>query len=261
MLKLVANLTFLFNELDFMERFEAASKAGFKYVEFMFPYDFDQDEIKKQLEAHNLKLVLFNLPAGDWAEGDRGIAVDPARKGQFRNAVYKAIASANKFDVRQVNCLVGLAPEAGGREEFWENLIDNTCFASDELRKENINLLLEPINHHDIPGFFLNTTTEVIKLIEEVNRPNIFLQYDVYHADRENEDHSFILKNYITQIGHIQIADNPGRNQPGTGKITFEAIFNDISASNYQGYVAMEYKPDPDTVTSLKWIANYGLAL
>ena len=261
MLKLVANLKFLFNELDFMERFEAASKAGFKYVEFMFPYDYNQNEIKKQIESYNLKLVLFNLPAGDWAAGDRGIAVDPARKEQFKDAVHQAIESANKFDVKQVNCLVGLAPDTEDRDKLWENLTDNTYFACKELRKNNINLLLEPINHYDIPGFFLNTTTDVVKLIEEVNQPNLLLQYDVYHADRENEDHRYVLRSHIEQIGHIQIADNPGRNQPGTGKIDFETIFSDIQTSSYQGYVAMEYKPDPDTNTSLEWIANYGLEL
>ncbi len=260
MLKLAANLTFLFTELPFMDRFDAARKAGFNYVEFMFPYEFDQEEISRQLEKNNLKLILFNLPAGNWAEGDRGIAVDPARKDEFRKGVKAAIDSVQRFGVNQVNCLVGKAPEKISHDMLKQNLIDNLNYAAEELNKHNAKLLIEPINRYDIPGFYLNTTEQVINLISEINHSNVYLQYDIYHAEREKENHIAILKNHMDKIAHIQIADNPGRNQPGTGEIDYKSIFKELE-QNYNGFVAMEYKPDPDTETSLEWVSKYGYKL
>lgn len=261
MFKFAANLTFLFTEFDFLERFSAAQKAGFKYVEFMFPYEFDQAEISKQLDRHNLKMVLFNIPAGDWAGGDRGIAVDPARKNEFRDGVKEAISSAQRFNVKQVNCLVGNTNESESADALWNNLVDNIRFAADELKAHGVNLLIEPINHHDMPGFYLNTTDQVMKLISEVKKDNVYLQYDVYHAEREKEDHLAILKDKLHKVGHIQIADNPGRNQPGTGVIDYTSLFKTIAESNYNGYIAMEYKPDPNTEASLEWVAKFGYKL
>ena len=258
-----ANLNFLFNEVPFMERFSTAAQAGFKNVEFMFPYDYDQNEIKKQLEQNNLKLILFNLPAGNWNEGDRGIATDPARKDEFKDGVAKAIEAAKLFGVNKVNCLVGKV--AGDYDyqdnEIMGNLLDNISFAADEFQKVGLDLLIEPINHFDMPGFYLNTTDQVIEIINQLNKPNIYLQYDIYHAEREGEDHHQLIEKYISNIGHVQVADNPGRNQPGTGVVKIKDLFEKLWALGYKDYIGLEYKPTGDTVQSLSWVKTNGYQL
>ncbi|KUO66330.1 MAG: hydroxypyruvate isomerase [Gracilibacter sp. BRH_c7a] len=256
-----ANLNFLFNEVPFMERFSAAAKAGFKNVEFMFPYDFNQNEVKKQLQENNLKLVLFNLPAGNWGEGDRGTAADPARKEEFKNGVAEAIAAAKLFGVNRVNCLVGKVSGDYADTEIMANLLDNLSFAADEFQKVGLDLLIEPINHFDIPGFYLNTTEQVIEIINKLNKPNIFLQYDIYHAEREGEDHNQVIEKYVEKIAHVQVADNPGRNQPGTGVIAVKDLFGKLIEVGYKGYIGFEYKPTGETVESLNWVATYGYEL
>ncbi|NLI91923.1 MAG: hydroxypyruvate isomerase family protein [Peptococcaceae bacterium] len=256
-----ANLNFLFNEVPFMERFSAAAKAGFKNVEFMFPYDFDQNEIKKQLEQNGLKIVLFNLPAGNWSEGDRGIAADPARKAEFKLGVGKAIEAAKFLDVNRVNCLAGKVNGEYEREAIMENLLDNLGYAADEFQKAGLDLMIEPINHFDIPGFYLNTTDQVMEIIKKLGRTNIYLQYDIYHAEREGENHELILQSCFANIGHIQIADNPGRNEPGTGIIKVKFLFDTLDKMGYKGYIGMEYKPSASTVDSLQWVKQMGYSL
>jgi len=256
-----ANLNFLFNEVPFMERFSAAAKAGFKYVEFMFPYDYDQNEIKQQLEAQGLKLVLFNLPAGDWAGGDRGIAADPSRKKEFKSAAAKAVEAAKFLGVDRVNCLVGKVEGDYPAEVIMENLLDNIRFAAEETGKAGINLLIEPINRYDIPGFYLNTTDQVMDIIALLGKSNVFLQYDIYHAAREGENHDQVIEKYISRTAHIQVADNPGRNQPGTGVVEIKRLFDKITGLGYKGYIGLEYKPTSDTVSSLSWVREYGYEL
>lgn len=255
--QLVANLSFLFMEKPFMERFAAVKEAGLKRVEFMFPYDYDLDEIKAQLKTHNLELVLFNLPAGNWESGERGIAVDPDRQEEFRAGVAKAIEAARQLNVKQVNCLVGKVLPKTSQEDQWCTLVSNIRYAAEQFQPEGIRLLVEPLNHFDAPGFFLNTTQDVLKLISEVNHENIFLQFDVYHAARESEDILKVLHESLAQIGHIQIADNPGRHQPGTGEIDYETIFTTLEKVGYSQAIAMEYVPTPNTFTSLEWIKAF----
>jgi len=255
--QLVANLSFLFLEKPFMERFAAVKEAGLKRVEFMFPYDYDLDEIEAQLKTHNLELVLFNLPAGDWESGERGIAVDPDRQEEFRVGVSKAIEAARKLKVKQVNCLVGKVLPEKTQEDQWCTLVSNIRYAAEQFQPEGIRLLVEPLNHFDAPGFFLNTTQDVLKLISEVNHENIFLQFDVYHAARESEDILKVLHESLAQIGHIQIADNPGRHQPGTGEIDYETFFTAVEKVGYSEAIAMEYVPTPNTLTSLEWIKDF----
>lgn len=256
-----ANLNFLFNEVPFMEKFSAATKAGFKNVEFMFPYDFEQNEIKRQVQENNLKLVLFNLPAGNWNEGDRGIAADPARKEEFKNGVAKAIEAAKLLEVSRINCLVGKVAGNYTDKEIMDNLLDNLGFAADEFQKAGLDLLIEPINHFDIPGFYLNTTEQVVDIINKLNKPNIYLQYDIYHAEREGENHNQVIEKYIAKIAHVQVADNPGRNQPGTGVIAVKDLFAKLLGLGYKGYIGLEYKPTGDTVDSLSWVNKYGYEL
>lgn len=255
--KLVANLSFLFLEKPFMERFAAVKEAGLKRVEFMFPYDYNLDEIEAQLKAHDLELVLFNLPAGNWESGERGIAVDPSRQEEFCAGVAKAIEAARKLRVKQINCLVGKVLPEKTREKQWATLVSNIRYAAEQFQSEGIRLLVEPLNHFDAPGFLLNTTSDVLKLISEVNHENIYLQFDVYHAAREGEDILKVLHESLPKIGHIQIADNPGRHQPGTGKIDYKAFFTALKKAGYSHAVAMEYIPDPDTVISLEWIKDF----
>lgn len=255
----VANLSFLFTEKPFMERFAAAKEAGFDAVEFMFPYDYDLDEIKFKLNSLGLELVLFNLSAGDWENGERGIAINPDRKNEFRAGVARAIEVAQKLGVKQVNCLVGKRSPGTEDSELWSTLVENISYAAEQLQVQGISLMIEPINHYDIPGFFLNTTDQVIKLIDKVNRPNVFLQLDIYHASREEEDLFKILSSSISRIGHVQIADQPGRHQPGSGTIDFQGLLMELKKVGYSKAIALEYVPDPDTETSLEWVKNYNI--
>lgn len=254
---LVANLSFLFTEKPFMERFVAAKAVGFDKVEFMFPYDYDLDEIKLQLDSLGLELFLFNLPAGNWGDGERGIAINPDRKNEFRTGVGKAVEVAQKLGVKQVNCLVGIRSPGTEETELWTTLVENISYAAEQLQEQGIRLMIEPVNHYDIPGFFLNTTDQVIRLIKEVNQSNVFLQWDIYHASRESEDLLKTLSDLIAHIGHVQIADQPGRNQPGTGTIDFQSFFTELKKAGYSKSISLEYVPDPDTEASLEWVKNY----
>ena len=259
--KFSVNLTMLFQEVLFMERFAAAAKAGFKAVEFMFPYDYTIRELQHILAAHGQKIVLFNLPAGNWAAGDRGIAVDPARRGEFLAGVHTAVEYAKALQVPQVNCLVGKrltdVPVADQRRTMVENL----RFAAEALGQAGVKLLVEPLNCRDMPGFTLNTTAQVLEIIEEVGHDNVFLQYDVYHAQRMEGELAGILRTSLPKIAHIQIADNPGRHQPGTGEINYRWLLDDFDNAGYQGYVGLEYIPATDSRSSFEWITEYGYSL
>jgi hydroxypyruvate isomerase len=227
----------------------------------MFPYDYELEQIKARLQKNNLSLVLCNLPAGKWTASDRGTAADPSRKEEFKEGIEKAIAAATFLGVSRMNCLVGLKAANVSDKAARDALKENLFYAATKLAEKNILLLVEPLNHHDMPGFALNSCRQVIDLLGEIDHPNAFLQFDVYHARRENEDLSLLLGKHIEKIGHIQIADCPGRHQPGTGETDFKNLFFDIDRLHYQGYVSLEYIPDPDTLTSLKWFSEYGYPL
>jgi hydroxypyruvate isomerase len=254
--KFAANLTMLFNEVPFLERFERAAKAGFDAVEFLFPYAWSAAEIRSRLEANGLKLVLHNLPAGDWDKGERGIACLPARAGEFREGVAKAVEYASALGVKQVNCLAGKAPEGIGDQVLRETFVGNLRFAAGELKKAGIKLLIEPINTWDIPGFYLCRSVQALALIEEVGSDNLFLQYDIYHAQRMEGELAATLSRHLARIAHVQIADNPGRNEPGTGEINYQFLFAHLDRIGYGGYVGCEYKPAAGTEAGLGWIAS-----
>ena len=256
-----ANLTFLFTEIPFMERFAAAKQAGFDAVEFMFPYDFPQNDIREQLRKTGLQLVLCNLPAGNWAGGDRGTAADPKRKQEFREGVARGLEAARALGFSRMNCLVGLKPEGLSDRESRDILIENIRYAAGALNEADIRLVVEPLNRFDMPGFALNSCAEVLALLEEVGHPNAYLQFDVYHARRENEHVAAILRDHFNRIGHIQIADCPGRHQPGTGETDFKFLLPEIDRMGYSGFVSLEYIPAPDTSTSLQWFSSYGYKL
>lgn len=257
MLKFSANLSMLFTEVPFLERFNQARQFGLTAVEYMEPYAYSPELLRQQLLEHGLTQVLFNLPAGDWAAGDRGMAVNPDRIAEFRTGVEMAAEYALKLGVKQVNCLCGRQVIGCSAADQWRVLIDNIRFAAGLLHKYEVCLLLEPINHYDVPGFIINRPTQAIALIEAAGCENVKLQYDIYHAQREGCDLVKTLNDQFQFINHIQIADNPGRHQPGTGEIDYTNIFKTLSELNYAGYIGLEYVPTPTTAASLSWLQAY----
>ena len=249
-----ANLTMLFTELPFLDRFAAARKAGFKAVEFLFPYAWPAQQIKDLLDANQLQLVLHNLPAGDWDAGERGIACHPNRVQEFREGVTQAIAYATTLGVKQLNCLVGKLPSNASSLEIDQTVIENLRFAASALREHDIALLIEPINTFDIPGFYLSRTQQALDLIEKVGADNLFVQYDIYHMQRMEGEIAATLSKHLSRIRHVQLADNPGRNEPGTGELNYRFLFQHLDAIGYTGWIGCEYKPLGKTEDGLGWI-------
>jgi hydroxypyruvate isomerase len=254
MAKFAANLSMLFTELPFLDRFEAAAKAGFKAVEFLFPYAWTAEEIKQRLDEHGLTLVLHNLPAGDWDAGERGIACHPDRVEEFRAGVVKAVAYAKVLGVGQLNCLAGKAPAGVSDPLLHQTLVDNLKFAANALQAAGLRLLIEPINSFDIPGFYLNFTSQALSILDEVGANNAFVQYDIYHAQRMEGELAATMQKHLARIGHIQLADNPGRNEPGTGEINYPFLFKHLERIGYSGWIGCEYKPATTTQAGLGWL-------
>jgi len=253
--KFAANLTMLFGEMPFLDRFGAAKAAGFSGVEYLFPYDFEKAVLRENLQQYGLTQVLHNLPAGNWAAGERGIAILPDRVDEFRDGVRRAIDYAKALDCRQVNCLAGVAPAGADASELNEVLLKNLRFAADALSREGIRLLIEPINTLDIPGFFLNRTEQAAQIISDVESDNLFIQYDVYHMQVMEGDIARTVQKHLSRIAHVQLADNPGRNEPGTGEINYPFLFRHLDRIGYGGWVGCEYKPRTTTVDGLGWHA------
>ena len=252
--KFSANLTFLFTELPFMDRFEAAANAGFKAVEYMAPYPYAADALQAALKANDLVQALFNLPVGDWDNGERGMACIPGREAEFKNGVATAITYAQALDCKKINCLSGKLPPGVSREAATATLIDNLKYAAAELKGAGIMLVMEPINSYDIPGYFVNRTIEALAILDAVGSDNLFIQYDVYHAQRMEGELGATLTQQRSRIGHIQIADNPGRNEPGTGEINYAWLLKHIDATGYNGWVGCEYTPKTTTAAGLGWM-------
>jgi hydroxypyruvate isomerase len=251
--RFAANLTMLFTEVPFLDRFERAALAGFKAVEFLFPYAHPAEEIRRRLDEHQLTLVLHNLPAGDWDAGERGIACLPDRVDEFRAGVAKALTYAKALGVTQLNCLAGRAPAGVDPAVLNRSLVENLRFAAAALRLADLKLLLEPINTVDIPGFFVSRTVEALAIIDEVGADNLFLQYDLYHAQRMEGELAATLEKHLARIAHVQLADNPGRHEPGTGEINYPFLFAHLDRIGYRGWVGCEYKPATTTEAGLHW--------
>jgi len=255
--KFTANLSMLFTEYDFMTRFERASQAGFAGVEYLSPFDFEANEIADQLRVNGLKQVLFNLPAGDWSAGERGISCLPDRVGEFQDGVGLAIEYARALDCNQLNCLAGIRPDGSTTETVAETLIANLKFAASELGKAGLRLLLEPINDYDIPGFFVNTSAQGLNIINAVAADNVYLQYDIYHMQRMEGELANTIEAELARIGHIQLADNPGRHEPGSGEINYDFLLPFIDRIGYTGWIGCEYVPAHDTESGLGWMKPY----
>jgi hydroxypyruvate isomerase len=252
--RFAANLTMLFTEAPFLDRFERAAKAGFKAVEFLFPYPYPVADLRSRLRDNGLELVLHNLPAGDWDKGERGIACHPQRTGEFRAGVAKAIEYAAALQVKQVNCLAGKAPEGVTGQQLRETFVSNLRHAAGELSKAGIKSLIEPINTYDIPGFYLTGSKQALELMDEVGSDNLYLQYDAYHLQRMEGELAATIAKHLARIAHIQVADNPGRNEPGTGEINHEFLFAHLDRIGYRGWIGCEYKPATTTEAGLGWL-------
>jgi hydroxypyruvate isomerase len=254
--KFAANLTMLFNEIDFMDRFEAAAKAGFRGVEYLFPYPYPKEALADALSRNGLIQVLHNLPAGDWTSGERGIACLPGREGEFQDGVGRAIEYARILNCTRLNCLVGITPAGIHPARVEQTLVENLRFAARALDAAGIQLLVEPVNTYDIPGFHLSRTNQTLDLFERSGESNLWLQYDIYHMQRSEGELAATITRHLARIAHMQIADNPGRNEPGTGEINYDFLFQHIDRSSYSGWVGCEYKPRTSTVDSLRWLAQ-----
>lgn len=251
--RFAANITLMFNEVPFLDRFEKAAACGFKAVEFLFPYAYAASDIKAKLDQYDLQLVLHNLPPGDWEAGERGIACHPDRIEEFRRGIATAISYAQVLGVKQLHCMSGKLPAGVNAGQARETLLDNLRFAAEEFKKSGLRLLIEPINHIDMPGYFLNYTAQAAAILAEVEADNLFIQYDIYHAQRMEGELAATIQKYLSQIAHIQLADNPGRNEPGTGEINYAFLFAHLDGLGYAGWIGCEYKPAHSTEAGLHW--------
>jgi hydroxypyruvate isomerase len=256
MLFFSANISMLFTEIDFLERFAQASKAGFRAVECQFPYNFAADVLADRLRHHGLSQVLLNLPAGDWANGDRGIACLPDRVGEFQDGVERAIEYATALGCPRVNCLAGVARAGADRLRLHGTLVENLRFAARELKRHGIALMIEPLNSQDNPAFFIRTTRHAVEIIEEAGSDNLHLQFDVYHSRIMDDDVVSALRKSMRHIGHVQIADHPGRHEPGTGSVDFKAVFQALERANYSEWIGCEYVPATTTEEGLSWLSS-----
>ena len=257
MVRFAANLNFLFTEAPFLDRFELARRHGFEAVEYPFPYEHPEEELAARLQEHGLTQALINLPAGDWAAGERGIACDPARVKEFREGVDLAIRYAWALDCPRANCLAGIPPRGLSTEEAVDTLVENLRHAGQLFRQAGLQLLIEPINTRDIPGFFVNTSAQGLAIMDEVGDGLVGLQYDAYHMQIMEGDLARTVEENLGVIGHIQIADNPGRHEPGTGEVNYGFFLRHLDAIGYEGWVGCEYAPATTTEAGLGWLEDY----
>jgi hydroxypyruvate isomerase len=259
--KFAANLTMLYTDSPFLDRFARAKASGFQFVEYLFPYEHDIGALANALRKNALTQVLFNLPAGNWGAGDRGLAAFPDRIAEFRQGVARAMEVAQVLKVKQLNCLVGKRDEKIPLDEQKQVMIENLRYAASELGKQGILLVIEMLNPFDVPHFLIASPREAFAVQDAVASPNLKIQYDVYHAQRTEGELANTFKNHLARIAHVQIADNPGRHQPGTGEINYRYIFDFIDRVGYPGYIGLEYIPEGTTEQSLGWVKEYGYSL
>jgi hydroxypyruvate isomerase len=251
--RFAANLSMMFNEKPFLDRFAAAREAGFEGVEFLFPYEFRPGELRSRLKAEGLTQVLFNMAPGDWAAGERGLSSLPGRQGEFRASVTQALEYADALECKLVHCMAGIpspeTPPVTSAAIFAANL----AWAAEQASAAGVKLVIEPINHRDMPGYFLNTQAQGAAVVEAIGRDRLGLQFDVYHVQITEGDITKRMERYMPLIAHMQIADVPARNEPGTGEIGWPFVFRRMDELGYAGWVGCEYRPAGDTVAGLGW--------
>lgn len=252
--KFAANITMMFNETPFPERFQAARQAGFKAVEFLFPYEYSATDIAARLADHQLKNVLFNMPPGDWAAGERGIASLPGRDDEFRLGVDQAIAYAQTLKTPNVHVMAGIIPAEAQSQHYRETLLARLEYAAAQCAPHGINVLIEPINSRDMPGYFLSRQEQAHAIVQEVAATNLKVQMDFYHAQIMEGDIAMTFRQHQPYIGHIQIAGVPDRHEPDTGELNYAYLFKLLDELNYDGWVGCEYRPANGTLEGLGWM-------
>jgi len=256
MVRFAANLTMMFGEEDFLDRFEAAARAGFKGVEYRSPYEFDTREISMRLKDNGLEQVLFNTPAGDWEAGERGTACNPARVEEFREGIARAIENANALGCTQLHCMAGLTPTGFDASNIRATFMENLRFASAEMEKAGIKCLIEMINIRDMPGYYLNRSAQAEEIMAEAAVSNLYIQYDIYHMQIMEGDLAPTIARLLPKIAHMQLADTPGRHEPGTGEINYPFLFGHIDQIGYKGWIGCEYRPASATLDGLGWFTE-----
>ena len=251
--RFAANLSMMFTELPFLDRFGAARAAGFQAVEFLFPYDFPAAEIARRLKEHGLQQVLFNAPPGVWAAGERGTAALPDRREEFREGIRRALDYAAALECPRLHVMAGLAPAGVPRDTLTATFAANLDFAAELAVKAGVKPVIEPINHRDIPGFFLNTNDQAAAIIQAIGPERVGLQFDLYHCQITEGDIVKRVERHLPLIAHMQVADNPGRNEPGTGEVNWPFVFRRIDELGFRGWIGCEYRPAGETTAGLGW--------
>jgi hydroxypyruvate isomerase len=257
--RLCANLSMMFNEVPFLDRFDAARRAGFEAVEFLFPYEHPVAELRRRLQANGLTQVLFNAPPGDWAGGERGLAALPGRGAAFREGVKLALEYADGLGCKLVHCMAGIAPGNIPPVTLAATYAANLAWAGEQALAAGVRLVIEPINHRDMPGYHLNTMAQGAAVVEAIGRDRLGLQFDIYHCQVTEGDVTSRMAALMPVIAHMQLADVPARHEPGTGEIGWDYVFAQVDALGYPGWIGCEYRPAGDTVAGLAWRTRYGI--
>jgi hydroxypyruvate isomerase len=257
--RLAANLSMMFNEVPFLDRFAAARGAGFEAVEFLFPYAFPAAEIRKRLDDNGLAIALFNMPPGDWDAGERGLACLPDRVEEFRRGVGTALEYADALGGKLVHCVAGIIPAGVPQATAAAVYATNLAWAAERTHEAGVRIAIEPINQRDIPGFFLTSQAHGAAIAAAIGADRVGLQFDVYHCQITEGDITKRMEAFLPVIVHMQIADVPARNEPGTGEIGWPYVFRRMDELGYQGWVGCEYRPAAGTVEGLGWRKRFGV--
>jgi hydroxypyruvate isomerase len=255
--RFAANLTMLFTEVPFLDRFSAAARAGFRAVEFVSPYEHPAEEVARAAADAGVEVVLFNLPPGDWGRGDRGMACDPARGAEVREGVLRGLAYARALRCPRLHCMAGIRPAGATEAALREAYLASLRHAGRALAAEGLTLVVEGINTRDMPGYYLSTSRQAFELMDEAALPNLYYQYDVYHMQIMEGDLAPTLERRIARIGHVQIADPPARNEPGTGEVNFRFLLRHLDRIGYRGWIGCEYRPRAGTEAGLSWMEEW----
>lgn len=254
--RFAANLSMMFTEVPFLERFARAKAAGFEAVEFLFPYEFPQDEVAAALKEQGLTQALFNMPPGDWTQGERGIAALPGRQDEFHAAVARALEYAEALDCERLHCMAGIIPDGVDPAQAEVVYMENLAYAAAELSAAGRTLLIEPLNHRDAPGYLLTRQDHARGIIERSHLANLRLQFDIYHCQIVHGDLIRWMETLMPLIGHVQIADVPERHEPGTGEINYVNVLAALDRLGYGGWVGCEYRPAAGTEAGLGWMES-----
>lgn len=257
--RFAANLSMMFTEWEFLDRFKAASEAGFTAVEFLFPYDHAPEQIALALAGGELEQALFNLPPGDWGGNERGLAALPGREAEFRASIDRALSYVHETGVERLHMMAGIADPADPAAR--QTYADSLAYAADKLGEHGLDVLIEPINGKDMPGYFLNDFDQAAAFVRESGRPNVKLQFDMYHCELIHGGVSDKLRALYPVVGHVQIARADGRHEPDASGPDYPALFAELDGLGYGGFVGCEYRPEHGTLEGLGWFAPFRKAL